>query len=529
MLSDKDLIAFNNNAQDIMLKASKLKMKLVEPFEKQIEDMNNIVLDYIKKNKRKIYGGYALNMHLVQKDPSLDLYPNSFGDIDFYSTDPMGDLVNLCNILHDKGYTKIMGKEGAHRETYKINSGDVNICDISYVPKNIFARMPYKVINDYMVTDIQFILIDHLRLINDIMFSDWRLEKTIKRLHLIQKHFNLPIIPRPIIIQGIKNQDVNNTVTNMILFAQQYCEENNNTLAIGLYAYNYYIHASKIHKKYIVNTELPYFEFIASDYEKTATDFVNKMFEKYPEDKNHFVVTEHYPFFQFFGYTVVISYKNIQIAKIYSTNKKCLSYNRVKSLKFYNNRVDTKTEKYIYIGGYSLVYMYSVMMAMYSRVNNNDIDKNIYYTICSHLLEAQRYYLDTNNKTIIDDTIFAEFITNCIGVPVSPIVERQELINVRKLQNKPYVITYDPADPKHRAREQTKIDNGDKNIYTNASGNPIINASNKRLMKNIDIIIDADEEDEEDKKDKKNNKDEEDIKEEEKNKKDKKRKNSKDK
>ena len=46
--------------------------------------------------------------------------------------------MKICNKLHEKGFKYVEGKEAIHKETYKVFANLENVCDISYVPKNIY-------------------------------------------------------------------------------------------------------------------------------------------------------------------------------------------------------------------------------------------------------------------------------------------------------------------------------------------------------------------------------------------------------
>ena len=77
----------------------------------------------LKKKKRKVYGGYAINMLLKNIDEDLAVYSevDDLGaDVDFYSCDPLQDLIDICNELHDNEAKEIDGKEAGHDDTYSI-------------------------------------------------------------------------------------------------------------------------------------------------------------------------------------------------------------------------------------------------------------------------------------------------------------------------------------------------------------------------------------------------------------------------
>ena len=76
------------------------------------------------------------------------------------------------------------------------------------------------------------------------------------------------------------------------------------------------------------------------------------------------------------------------------------------------------------------------------------------------------------NKSLVDHTLFEEFIVECVGIPVTPEHERQLLIDERKKKNKKYTFSYDPS--------QNIIE--DLNyVFSNSSGNTINYLKNLKL------------------------------------------------
>ena len=50
---------FKENYPKIMKKIGKKKLEEMEPTIDEITKVNEIIINYIKQNKRKVYGGYA--------------------------------------------------------------------------------------------------------------------------------------------------------------------------------------------------------------------------------------------------------------------------------------------------------------------------------------------------------------------------------------------------------------------------------------------------------------------------------------
>lgn len=110
-------------------------MSKYEPTLDEIHAVYNDIKNFIIERKRIVYGGYAQNALIIKKDKNKAFYkPSDLADIEFYTPDPVGDTIDMCDMLEKKKYKYIEGKEGVHNETYKIFVNFHNYCDISYMP-----------------------------------------------------------------------------------------------------------------------------------------------------------------------------------------------------------------------------------------------------------------------------------------------------------------------------------------------------------------------------------------------------------
>lgn len=472
IINKKDVELFAENIDSIIKESQKMKLVLIEPHEEEIRQINDTVISFIKDKRRKIYGGYALNLLLTDKDKSLSIYKNDdIPDIDFYSPEPIKDLMTLCNILHKKGYKNIQGREAMHKETYSLKVQGQLYCDITYVPRNIYNKMPFKEINNLTVIGSEFMLIDYFRLMTDIILTNWRLEKTFNRLYLLQKYYSLPFIKSSIVVPPpTDNITVVNNLMNAVHNFLTNKETNDRAVVVGFYAYNHFLHQSGMTKyKYL---DIPYYEIILTEYRADARTIIGILKNMYPDIST----VEYYPFFQFFGHSVHIYYKDTLIAKIFNNNKKCIPYINVNAHNFIGGKLKEDNVNKINIGSFDMTILYALITAMHARVNDDKNTKHIYYTIISNIVEFRNYYLTKTNKTIFDDTIFKEFVIQCKGIPVSPESERQLIIESRKKANKKYIFSYDPAE---NLKEDISY------VFANSSGNQINNEKNLKLSDEI--------------------------------------------
>lgn len=495
LISKKDVDLLDNYIDDIMKQAKKQQMALIEPYEDEIKKISSIILNYIKENRRKIYGGYALNLLIASKNPADAIYsPGDIPDVDFYSPEPLKDLVRLCNEVYNAGFKHVMGREALHKETYSIRVNNKLYCDISYVPRNIYNRMPFREINGLYVIGPEFMMIDYYRMLTDFT-SFWRLEgkNALERFYLLQKYYPWPYIKSPIDIPPPNDspENVNRLLDEIFKFLQ----DTETCIAIGFYPYNHFLKNSGIlnantqSSKKFKYLEVPYYEIITTEYKTDALNLINTLKKTYPDLSNDIHPIENYPFFQYLGYSVFIYYKNILIAKVFSNNKRCVPYITVPS-DYFKNRSITKGANEINIGTISTVILYALVTIIKARVDQDKSTKDLYYTFISHIIEMKNYFFNKTGKSIFDKSIFQEFVIECKGIPITPERERQLIREYRKKRNKRLVYSYDPS-------EATKPDDSTYK-FLNSSGNPIKNIRNLKLTAEAkEDYIDEDSQDQE--------------------------------
>jgi hypothetical protein len=474
LFNKEDIDLVNDKIEYIIEQVEDIKLTLFEPTMKEMSEVFDIITNYIKQYKRKIYGGIAMNTLIIQKNKEDAIYKNyKIQDIEFYSYEPIQDIIRLCNILQDAKYKYVLGTEAMHRETYSIFVNHHKYCDITYMPRNIYNKAPFEEINGLYYISSLFMTIDYLRMLTDPLLSYFRIEKSFNRLNKLLKHYPLPEIKKEINLE--KNTDEHQEVIDYIT---NYCYDNQDIIIIGIKAYNIFLQNSGMSEDYLPEK---YHELISSNYSIDAANLITKLKQKFQEDITY---VEYYPFFQFMGNHTKIYYKNKLVSIISSHNRICRPYKTIIQ--------DNKT---LHIGSFTLTILFYLIMMMKSRIEEDKFSKNMYITMISHLLQFRSYYLKKNKKTILDDTLFSEFVINCKGPTIPVETERRLLIEQRKKEGKPYVYRYEPDYNKLNPEDNTYK-------FNNSSGNKINNMKNLKLnfhSGNIkeDIIKDISEEKEE--------------------------------
>lgn len=412
----------------------------------EIVKVEKIILQFVKDKKRKLYGGYAINLLIKDKNSDDAIYKDpiylndSIPDIDFYSPEPIKDMVELCNLLADAKIESVRGAEAIHEETYNIYANEINYSQISYCPQHIFNMIEtINIKGIYVINPIMY-MTDFHRMLTDPLLSFRLIEKQFKRFTILNKYYpwkeynaniNMP--------KNDKTKEYINQILSMV--------EKTNMILIGTYAYNFFISKSNTDYKPI---EIPFLEIISSNYKEDANKIINTLKDiKY---------VEHYPFFQYLGNCVKIYYKDSLICIIYDNNKRCHPY--------------LKYDNYC-IGTFSLTILYLLADALYLNVNKQTEMKEICYTMITNLFSARKKYFVKNKKNIFDETVFKEFVIDCIGKTITPSKEKELSIKEKKKKGEKYAAKYTPSTDRNKDMEGYH--------FANTSGNPINNEKNLKL------------------------------------------------
>jgi hypothetical protein len=451
------------------------KLTILEPSLEEQQTVLSIVVEYVKTNKRKIYGGYAQNLLIVDKNPQDAIYkPNKIADVDFYSPTPIQDLMMLCNLIHNRGFKFVVGSEAQHQETYTLSVNRVVYCDISYVPKHIYNNIPFATIQGMTVSSPNWLLIDSFRIMTDPINSYWRFaegdQKKFRRIVLLQKYY-----PFPDKINELQKSIVSKEKENALDTVFNWIENKKSIVVMGYYAYNHFIVESKTKNSKIKPYQVPYFEFVSTNYKTDIMDLLDKLKHADLLTENKVTHKEYYPFFQFTDYGVEIYYNGAMIVRAYGSNKKCVQYQDVEAIQYHKNKPKPPTKNnFVRIGMFPSVLMYNLITIMIMRSIGDKQESQKYFDIIAHLTNVRNSYLKENNKKFTDNTIFKEFHSKCVGDTISPERQRMLILNERKKKNKRLTFRYEPA---HGVQEPETT-----HIFANSSGNEINNPKNLKLV-----------------------------------------------
>lgn len=240
-----DVNLLYNNLSELNENIKEIKSTLYKPNIDEKKKIQNIILNYIKDKKKKIYGGYALDKLLINKNYNSFYNSYEIADIDFYSIDPNTDIIELCNIFYELGY-KTNAREARHHNTYSIFVEYDLYCDITYAPKCIYNNIPCIQLNNFYYVNPNFMIIDYLKILTDPLSSYWRLDKAFERLYLLEKEYPLPKFTKQININNIDSDNIIQNAINDILNCLNDIED---IVIVGFYAYLYFLKLSKLYNK----------------------------------------------------------------------------------------------------------------------------------------------------------------------------------------------------------------------------------------------------------------------------------------
>jgi len=158
----------------------------------QIQEIIQIVENFLKLKKRVCYGGTAINNILPESDQFYDKSVE-LPDYDFFSPDPLNDAIYLADMYHKEGFEEVEAKSGAHAGTFKVFVNFMPVADITFCAPELYKRISKDAI---VINGISYTPPDYLRMLMYLELSRpkgdaSRWEKVLKRLTLLNKNFPL--------------------------------------------------------------------------------------------------------------------------------------------------------------------------------------------------------------------------------------------------------------------------------------------------------------------------------------------------
>jgi uncharacterized protein (UPF0248 family) len=452
IIRKEDLEAFRSGAKELVDKIDRRRLEILEPTRTELEAVFKEILAFIREKKRKIYGGRSQHALIAAKNPKDVFYSDiqmATADVEFYSPEPLVDLLDLADRLHEKNFRYIKAMEAQHQETFTvIYDLTAKVCDISYVPTNIYHRIPYEEIDGLFMTSPSFYAIDHFRVLTDMLTSGWRIEKTMERSSVLFKHYPLKPINKP----KIPAPDSKTLAIRKAIW--EYLKNRESIVIVGEVGCKYY-ETLKLPSP----EEITRFDVVSTAFRDDCYQLIVKLQKDFRID-----ITERYPFFQFTGHILEINYEGTNVVNFYHYNHKCTPYQDIQPV-----------DDLYRIGTFSLVMLYNYITMHRFRVDKEKDGELTWRWRIQCMLEARNKYLTTKKQSAMDISPYQDFQLDCVGHAIDPPREFRMKIMRRKAARKgAYTFSYTPGEQKRPDISMQR--------FANTSGNPIRNAKNLKII-----------------------------------------------
>lgn len=373
--------------------------KLQEP---EIKNMIHILEEFLKKNKLLVYGGTALNNILPKED---QFYDKSYElpDYDFYSKNPIETSIELSDLYYKNGFKEVEAKSGQHHGTYKVYVNFMPIADITFMNEELFDSLKKHaiVIDKIYYCPPNFLRMGIYKELSRPSGDVSRWEKVFKRLVKFSKYYPIKasnckkINYRKKIFSNIddeiqrKEDKIKMKEIYQIIKTTLFKED---VLFFGGYAITlyskYYNNQSELNFKL---KNLPYYDVISEDPEKTANNIKNNLntlhIDNVVIDKKE-NIGEIIPF----HYDVKVNGESIVF--IYKSQA-CYGYNIIK-IDGYNIKIASIDT----ILSFYLAFIY---------IDRNYYDSERLLCIANYLFQIQQH------NQLQQKELLKRFVTSCYG------------------------------------------------------------------------------------------------------------------
>ena len=455
LYSSKNISLLEKNADSIYDDATKLSYNILEPYQNEYIQIKDIIRSFIKKNNRIIYGGTAYyEIIKSNKKNNKNIYKLwQRYDIEFYSPTPIKDLTIICKLLYKANFKYIVGKQSQHNETYSVFANFIQYCDITYMTQSIYDKIDTINIDDMLYIHPNLILIDIYRIYTDPLTSYWRLNKVIKRMKILLSSYKYNFnTSKPIHFTPNNYNNLLKYVIDNILNTNYKC------IMTGQLAYLFYTSSQNS-----VNINLIEQLEIFSDDIENITNEIKKIILQYFYNikklnsyEKIFNVKNYSKFFQYWDKRTIF-YLNLKpFITVIGSNNRCLPYieKNIDNLK-------------VYISSFILTFNYFFIGYYYEKIHNT----NFYFkekNILNSLLTSRNKYLSKHKKSVLDNTVYKEFIVNCIGLTMDSTREYLLRLSENKIKGTTTFNIYDPSkyfyfEEKYEQSDGLEIKKIDKN------------------------------------------------------------------
>ena len=463
MYTPKDLERVTEKMAGIVRQAQLETLSKVEPSGKERADVLERIRAFIKRKKRVVYGGTALNALVKRIDPADAIYaddPSSEDyekskDIEFFSPYVAEDVQELCDEFDAAGYPFVEAKMALHDNTYAISVNLVRYCDVTFMPQIAFRALPVVQIDGLAYVHPHFAVIDYFRVLNDPLNSFFRLDKDFKRLYVLQKHFpfqrpaNKPAdqIDAVAPLGRPRPADADALAARVLA---EWLHERQTAVCVGYVAYAYFMDLAGLLED--TRAGLRQVEVITTDFAADAKSLYEFLRAAAAPDRVQY--REHLRFYDFWSNRGVFTLDGYDLFVLHDYNHRCVPF--LGPVKIDAAAAPNSTAS---LGTFTVCVMMLLMQHFWHATRKNAAAQAACMNMVCDLYEARNRYLAAKGATLLDDTPFKELVIPCVGKPMSVMRARMLRVKNRMRRGQVVMLKYAPRQRDKIDPAQVKFDN----------------------------------------------------------------------
>lgn len=460
MYTPKDLERVTEKMAGIVRQAQLETLAKVEPSGKERADVLERIRAFIKRKKRVVYGGTALN-EIVKRiepadaiyadDPASEDYDGYHKDIEFFSPYVAEDVQELCDEFDAAGFPFVEAKMALHDNTYAISVNLARYCDVTFMPQVAFRALPVVHIDGLAYVHPHFAVIDYFRVLNDPLNSFFRLDKDFKRLYVLQKHFPFQRPSDSTVLDAVslpgrrRPADADALVKRVLA---EWLHDRPTTVCVGYVAYAYFADLAGLLEDPLVG--LRQVECITTEFAgdaKSLYEFLRAAMGPGKEDRVQY--REHLKFYDFWSTRGVLTLDGYDLFVLHDYNHRCVPF-------LGPVKVNSASVR---MGTFTVCVMMLLMQHFWHATRKNAAAQAACMNLVCNLYEARNRYLSAKGATLLDDTPFKELVIPCAGKPMSVMRARMLRVKNRLRRGQVVMLKYAPRQRDKIDPAQVKFDN----------------------------------------------------------------------
>lgn len=439
---------FKSHLETLCKNHREKELELIKPDGKSIDQMRQIILDYVKEKQRIIYGGYAMDILLKEKtDGKVFVYDELCKpDVEFYTDDLQSDVMELCILLREKGgFIGVMSEEGVHPSTWKIKAClNTAICDVTYFPTQLYSVIPtIKSRKGYLCAHPWHMMIDTYTVYSKPLINYFRLTKTYSRAQLLLQSFPLDYPESRNCRGNNKNRHSHKPQLVVVDKVSEWIKSSSNSslLLTGSTAHDAFMKVSGLETRMHWDT----FMVVASTNYTEDVKALCKLLED--SQKSQVTIKWYAPFQDYLLEKADLIIDGKTVVRIQKEDGGCVPYVIIDKRKYTSTQY---TIRYLML---ERLRLKTLVHMKPDKVSNMEHRTSCISAMIVNMVDAKKkYYAEHKDQTIFtrENNPFQEFILECSAQSkiVTPLYASKVLMNQRKRQGKALRLRYIPSSKK---------------------------------------------------------------------------------